>query len=161
MKCFEDLWRRYAAKVFGKCLRFLQNPEAAEDVTADVFLKVMQHIRTSYRQEHFAGWLYTIARHDCINYVRQAAVRLHEGGIDELDPSTLLDPALAADVTEVLGQLPDRQRISLKLLYVSRYSYEEIARLKGWPVKEVKTHVQNGRRMFKRLWNRKTMGTEK
>src|ERR1039457_3052091 len=74
MKCFEEIWRRYSRKVYGKCLKLLHNPEAAEDVAADVFLKVMQRIRTRYRDGHFAGWLYTIARHECINYVQQAAV---------------------------------------------------------------------------------------
>jgi RNA polymerase sigma-70 factor (ECF subfamily) len=161
MQCFEEIWRRYSGKVYGKCLRLLQNPEAAEDVTTDVFVKIMQHIGANYQEGHFAGWLYTIAKHECVNYVHQAAVRLHGGDIDKLDLSNSEDPAIAADVKEVLSQLDARQRIALKLLYVCRYSYEEISSLKGWPVEEVKTHVQNGRRMFRLLWNRKAMGTGK
>jgi RNA polymerase sigma-70 factor (ECF subfamily) len=159
MRCFEEFWRRYSKKVHGQCLRFLQNPEAAEDVTASVFLKVMQRIRTDYHEGNFAGWLYTVARHECINYVKQAAVRLRSGEIDELDLSTSEDPAIAADVNDVLSQLTDRQRIALKLLYVSRYSYGEIASLQGWPMQEVKTQVQNGKRMFMLLWNRIARGT--
>ena len=161
MKYFEEIWRRYARKVHGKCLRLLENPEAAEDVAADVFLKVMQHVRTTYREGHFAGWLYTIARHECINYLQQAAVRLREGGIDELDLSTSDDPAAAAALENVLNQLRAPQRIALKLRYVNGLSYEEIAGLNGWTLDEVKTHVQNGKRMFFLLWNRKAMETGK
>ena len=161
MQCFEEIWRRYSGKVYGKCLRLLQNPVAAEDVTTDVFVKIMQRIGTSYQEGHFAGWLYTIAKHECVNYVKQAAVRLRDADIDELDLSNSEDPAVAADVKEVLGQLDARQRIALKLLYIGRYSYEEISRLNAWTLDEVKTHVQNGRRMFARLWNRKTTETGK
>ena len=91
----------------------------------------------------------------------QAAVRLHDGGIDERGLSNRENTATAADVKDVLSQLDARQRIALKLHYVNGYSYEEIARLTGWTRDSVKTHIQNGKRMFKLLWDRKAMGTGK
>ena len=159
MAHFEELWHRYSRKVYGKSLKLVHKPEAAEDITGEVFLKVMRQIRTGYREGNFAGWLYTITKHECINHIRQAAVRLHAGNVDELDLSTVEDPVVAADVESVLNQLADGQRIALKLLYIERYSYEEIATLCGWPVEQVKAHVQNGKRMFRLGWNRKAMRT--
>jgi RNA polymerase sigma-70 factor (ECF subfamily) len=161
LKCFqatgdtrhiEKLWRKYARPVYQACLRFLRNNADAEDVAADVFVKVMNNLRAQYRPDHFRGWLFTLAKHECINRVQRAAERLRGGDTDDLVLATSDDPTLAIDVSGVLGQLSAPQRIAIKLLYVNRYTYEEIAELKGWPVNEVKSHVQNGRRMFKKLW---------
>jgi DNA-directed RNA polymerase specialized sigma24 family protein len=48
-----------------------------------------------------------------------------------------------------------RQRICLKLLYVDRYTAAEVARLTGFTGKQVKSHLQNGRRRFRILWDRR------
>jgi RNA polymerase sigma-70 factor (ECF subfamily) len=159
MMYFEEIWRRYSKKLYSKCLCFMRDASAAEDVAADVFLKAIASLRAQYRPHHFAGWLFTIGRHECINHVKQAAERLRGGNTDDLHLAAPGDPAIAADIRSVLSLLSAPQRIAIKLFYVSRYSYEEIATLEGWTLKEVKAHLQNGRRMFKLLWGRTGQGT--
>jgi len=152
MRCIEELWQKYAREVYHRCLGFLRNGAAAEDVTVDVFLKVMGNLRTQYRPDHFKGWLFTLAKHECINFRLRAVERLRGGNTDDL---VLLAPGnltLALDVGNVLDQLSPPQRIALKEFCGHRYSYEEIAKLEGWSLNDVKSHVQNGRRMFQKLW---------
>jgi len=152
MRCIEELWHRYASEVYRRCLRLLRNGSAAEDVTVDVFLKVMSNLRTQYRPDHFKGWLFTLAKHECINFRQQAAERLRGGNTDDMVLVASGNPTLALDVGSVLAQLSAPQRIALKQFYGHHYSYEEIANQEGWSLNDVKTHVQNGRRMFKKLW---------
>lgn len=156
MKCIEELWQKYAREVYQRCLRFLRDEPAAEDVTADVFVKVMGNLRTQYRPDHFKGWLFTITKHECINYKQRAAERLRGGNTDDLVLATSDDPTLAIDIGGVLDQLSASQRIALKEFCGNGYSYEEIARLEGWSLNDVKSYVQNGRRMFKKLWAART-----
>jgi RNA polymerase sigma-70 factor (ECF subfamily) len=152
MKCIEELWQKYARGVYQRCLRFLRNGAAAEDVTVDVFVKVIANLRSQYRPDHFKGWLFTIAKHECINHRQTAAERLRGGNTDGLTVAASDDPALALNIGSVLGQLSAPQRIALKEFCGQGYSYKEIAKLEGWSLNEVETHVQNGRRMFKKLW---------
>jgi RNA polymerase sigma-70 factor (ECF subfamily) len=152
-RCIEKLWQRYSRPVYQTCLGFLNNTAAAEDVTVEVFMKVMDNLRAQYQPEHFKGWLFTIAKHECINYTQRAAERLRGGDIDDLVLAISNDPSLSIDVRGVLRHLSAPQRIAIKLLYVNRYTYEEIAELKGWALNDVKSHVQNGRRAFKKLWD--------
>ncbi len=152
MRCIEELWRKYSKEVYQRCLRFLRDGAAAEDVAVDVFVKVMGNLRTQFRPDHFKGWLFTIAKHECINYRLRAAERLRGGNTDEMILAASGDPTLALDITRVLDQLSASQRIALKEFCGNGYSYEEIAKLEGWSLNEVKSHVQNGKRMFKKLW---------
>ena len=160
MMYFEVLWQRYSKITYSRCLSFLRNASAAEDVTADIFLKVIAGLRAQYRPHHFGGWLFTIARHECINHVKQAAERLRGGRTDDLHLIAPGDPTITADIESVLSLLSAPQRIALKLFCANRYSYEEIATLEGWTLKEVKAHLQNGRRRFKLLWERTAQGTK-
>ena len=152
MRCIEELWQRYAREVYQRCLRFLRNGAAAEDVMVDVFLKVMGNLRTQYQPDHFKGWLFTLTKHECINFRQRAAERLRGGNTDDLFLAASGDLTLALDVGSVLDQLSAPQRIALKEFCGHRYSYEEIAQLEGWSLNDVKSHVQNGRRMFQKLW---------
>src|SRR5450432_184452 len=160
MMYLEELWRRYSQTIYSKCLWFLRDASAAEDITADVFLKAIASLRAQYQPYHFAGWLFTVARHECINHVRQAAERLRGGHPDDLHLAAPGDSTIAADIESVLSRLSAPQRIALKLFCANRYSYAEIAELEGWTLKEVKAHLQNGRRRFKLLWDRTVQGTE-
>ena len=43
--------------------------QAAEDVFQETFIKVFEH-RKDFRGKNFAAWLFTIARHTCLNHIR-------------------------------------------------------------------------------------------
>ena len=153
-KYFEEIWRRYAQGVFNRCLRFLRNSAAAEDLTSDTFLRVIQGIR-DYRADNFPGWVSTIARNLCVNHVRSAAARhecmtIEDVKGDQSDEKQQFN----AEVEDVLNQLPERQRRTLKLFFIDKYSYKEIVELTGYSHKEVKSYIQNGRRKFRLLWER-------
>ena len=154
---FEELWRRHFRTVFGKCLQVLRNQSAAEDVASETFLTALNKAE-EYREVNFGAWLRTIAKHLSINRLKSAFERLSHGPVDELAEAAAQgsDPELVAQVESVLNQLSGEQRITLKLLYIDGYSYEEVARVQGWSVKQVKNYAQNGRRMFVLLWERKT-----
>jgi len=54
----------------------------------------------------------------------------------------------------VLERLPPEQRVALKLFYADGYNYNEIARFLGCPEKRVKSHLQNGRKCFRSIWEK-------
>src|SRR5437763_6077292 len=62
VEAFGELYDRYCDRIYRYVFRRLRNHEAAEDVTADIFLKVLRAIDT-YRPATapFSTWLYRIA----------------------------------------------------------------------------------------------------
>lgn len=72
---FAELYNLSARRVFGLCRHMLGSPEAAEDATSEVFLKVhraFQGIAGSYNPEQrFLPWLLSVTGHFCVDQLRR------------------------------------------------------------------------------------------
>jgi len=73
---FVQLYRSHYDAVFRYCVHRLFERQAAEDVTSDVFLKVVENIhRFRGNEQQFRCWLYRIATNAVNNYLRKTARR--------------------------------------------------------------------------------------
>jgi RNA polymerase sigma-70 factor (ECF subfamily) len=73
---FVQLYRSYYDAVFRYCVHRLFERTAAEDVTSDVFLRVVENIESFKGSEkQFRNWLYRIATNAVNNYLRKTARR--------------------------------------------------------------------------------------
>lgn len=66
----EFLVRRWYSKIFGYALKTLENEQDAYDITQEVFLAVLQNIKTIYPWSRFKSWIFTIAHNKCMDYFR-------------------------------------------------------------------------------------------
>jgi RNA polymerase sigma-70 factor, ECF subfamily len=76
-EAFAELVRRYKTPVFNFAMRQLRHPSVAEDVTQDVFLRVVQSAAEFKHEARFNTWVYTIARNLCIDQLRKLGHRRH------------------------------------------------------------------------------------
>ncbi len=71
---FVRLYRRHYDAVFRYCVHRLFERQAAEDVTSDVFLKVVENIHHfKGNEKQFRNWLYRVATNAVNNYLRKTA----------------------------------------------------------------------------------------
>jgi RNA polymerase sigma-70 factor (ECF subfamily) len=157
---FGVLVRRYARRIFGVCRKMLNNDSAAEDATQDIFMEVFTQI-DSFHGSAFGAWLRKIARNRCINYLkspparREVTVETLEARVSDGDPGMGPGPAERTQrIKKTLDLLSSEQRICLKLVYLEGWTYDEIAQRMGLTIREVKTHVQNGKLRFRHLWQK-------
>jgi RNA polymerase sigma-70 factor (ECF subfamily) len=68
---FDQLYRKYASKVYGKCLSFFKDPVRAEDAVQDIFIKVLMKIRSFRGNSKFSTWLYSVTYNYCIDRLRK------------------------------------------------------------------------------------------
>jgi len=66
-KSFEDLVKFFQPKVFALSLKFLWNPEDAEDATQEILIKVITNLGSFRRESKLATWVYRIATNHLIN----------------------------------------------------------------------------------------------
>jgi RNA polymerase sigma-70 factor, ECF subfamily len=141
---------------YGKsiCLRYTNNPDEADDVLNEGFLKVFQHL-DSYNPTHpFKAWLRTILINTAISYHR----KYHKLTTDPLQPGEGLDlrhdhsdcqdvtDQLAADdILAMVQQLPVTQRTVFSLHVVDGYSLREIAELLAMNEATVRSHFLRSR----------------
>lgn len=143
----DQLIRKHYKWVYSKAYRMLQNPQDAEEVTQDVWVKVWQKLdKWDTEQGSFQAWLNTVARNTIIDAIRKRdRIREHpvSGSPDEDEQplSNYEDPApgpeqqvinldLLQKVEASLDQVTNRKhRIAWMLRHLEEYSIAEIARI--------------------------------
>jgi RNA polymerase sigma-70 factor (ECF subfamily) len=154
-----ELYDLYAARVFGLCLRILNENQLAEDTLQEVFLRVWQRAQLFEQSRGpVNAWLMGIARNTCIDQLRRIQTRPQAAdqaqGEDALPfEETLADtnsdvPGLAAIneraalVRQALAALAPEQQLVIQLSYFKGLTRREIARQLNWPEGTVHTRAR-------------------
>lgn len=69
--CLGTLFERHHVDVYQYCLQLTRNPDHAEDVVQDVFLKILRAAKSFRNEGTFRGWMFNIARNATFDYLRQ------------------------------------------------------------------------------------------
>jgi RNA polymerase sigma-70 factor (ECF subfamily) len=72
---FKLLYDRYQRFVFAKCLSFSKNKCEAEDISQDIFLKLLLKLSTFNGRSKFSTWLYAFTYNHCVNYYNRNRYR--------------------------------------------------------------------------------------
>ncbi len=128
MEALHFLYARYADDVLGYVRSFVRDHHEAEDITQNVFAKLMTAIqRYEQREVPFTAWILRVARNAALDHMRTRRavpceeVRTSDEGTEQLDHDRL------ESLRQALGQLPHDQREVLVLRHVSGLSPREIA----------------------------------
>lgn len=149
---------RYTLLLLGVCMKYLKNEEDARDCVQQIFLKVINELR-KYKVEYFKSWIYMIAKNHCLMKLRDhknLVVELQEhtavAANVETDKITLVEKdKLLQRMESALNKLNPDQKICVKLFYLQKKSYSEIAEITGFSMMQVKSYLQNGKRNLKLL----------
>ncbi len=133
-----ELYDRYEAKIYSYIYRRTGEQTLAEDLTAQVFLKMLEAIRNR-RAWHssFSGWLYRIAHNLVIDYYRQ---RGHQVQVSLDDAPFLPDadqnPVQATEMKldaerlrAAISRLTGEQAEVVSLRFLEGYSINEVAEM--------------------------------
>ena len=126
------LYTQYGAAVQRYCYTRLGTVEAAEDCTQEVFIRVWKHVSSfEYRGDpSFISWLYTIANHVVISYVRKWQRAEHDPLTPDLhDRRTSNIAHTSTDrliLAEALAQLTPEQQQVITLKFFGGLSNLEI-----------------------------------
>jgi len=141
-----EQYRLHANLVFGRCLVMGGGDRAwAEDVTHEVFIRLMEHADALDRSSSLAPWLLTVAYRLCANRLRHERSVWHRVRAalswQPKDPPTppdgepLADPAdseeLAAELRRSLATLPPKERAVVTMRYLDGASQVQIAQMLG------------------------------
>lgn len=146
----DELFARYSGLAYGVCLKYLRNPEEAKDAFMQVFSALITKLREA-QIDAFRPWLYTVLKNHCLMQLRSAS-RLPfpdepvlASDAEDSDP---IEDKLAGLEAEIAA-LPEKQRLCLTGFYLNGYSYAQLQEATGLSYNEVKSHIQNGKRMLR------------
>lgn len=160
---FSTLYDYYSAALFGLILKWTRDAEVAENLLQDVFVKAWRsrELYDASKGKIFT-WLYNIARHICIDYLRSKAYKKTKVSLLSDDISVLL-PALGNHMApdtiglrKLVNSLRQEEKEVIELMYFKGFTQSEIAVIMGTPLGTVKTRmsraIRNLRYYFKKDW---------
>ncbi len=159
---FEAIFREHYGRILRVVRRVLRPDSEAEEVCADVFLRLYRSGPGVAADGLVGGWLYRTATRASIDALRAHRRRGTEveddGGIQGEDPAEgpltlLLRQELIGEVREVLAKLKV-ERAQLLLLRHSGLTYQEIAQAMRLDVHSVGTKLARAEAEFSALYGR-------
>lgn len=137
-RAFRLLYERYAPQVYGFLLGYLRDPDLAEDMTQETFVRVWQALPRYREQGQFRAWLFRIARRLAIDAERHRKARptvpllAPQRDAQADDPAHLLEHQQAVEeLMEALGRLKPSYREVLVLRFLLDLSVAETAEVLG------------------------------
>ncbi|MBI4260958.1 MAG: sigma-70 family RNA polymerase sigma factor [Actinobacteria bacterium] len=144
-----DVYSRFARPVFTLGLRLLGSPEAAEELTQDVFLAAWRKAaRFDPARGRLSTWLMSIAHNLAVDRLRHetGASRPNLVLVEELperQDASDLDPVLDRDAADrAMAVLSRGERKLLMMAYFRGYTAREISEMDGIPLGTVKTRLR-------------------
>jgi len=173
-EAFGMLVEQYQDKIYGYVSRMLHDPEEAEDVAQEVFIRAYQNLKEFREAASFPTWLYRIATNLAIDAARarksrraetfslDEPVETEEGEMQRQLPADRLGPVDLAEssqlqqiVSEAIAQLSSKLRTVITLYDIEGLSYKEIAEVLGCPVGTVKSRLFNARNQLRNMLKEK------
>ena len=134
-KMQHELYKRFAPKMYGVCLRYASNSEEAEDILQEGFIKVFNKIGSFRREGSFEGWIRRIFVNTAIEQFRK---KVYLQPITEVEEDTVegkylsvLDRLSEKDIIQLVQQLSPGYRTVFNMYVVEGYTHRQIAELLG------------------------------
>jgi RNA polymerase sigma-70 factor (ECF subfamily) len=150
-----ELIQRFSASLYRFIWRLIGDSSMAEDLVQETFLKVWKHLSSFREQESFKAWIFSIARHLSIDYLRKKKMMVFSAMGEEEDAiaDTIADerPLILADleqqevkfaIQEALEQLSPPAKMVVLLHDEEELTFEEIAQVTAEPMNTVKSRYR-------------------
>jgi len=154
-----DLYERYYRMVYSLCYRMMKDERDAEDLSQDVFLKLLNKIGSFRGESQLSTWLYRFTVNQVLMDIRRRTHR-RELSLDAIKSDTLM---IGADYSSVknladcvaldvaVSKLPPGSRSVFFKFDVEGYSHMEIARMFGCSIGNSKSQLHKARKKLRRL----------
>lgn len=153
-KAFASLFRRHSSKVLGYGVKLIGSKSLGEDISQDVWIKVVKMAPSYQPSKNFTAWILTITRNACFDYMRSQKnlVSFDEQrgeSLADVSKDSVIEILSGADeismVQAAIATLPDSQRKVLVLWMSEDLSYDEISLQLGTSVSSVKSMLFRAR----------------
>jgi RNA polymerase sigma-70 factor (ECF subfamily) len=166
------IYREFSGQIHTYAYHLLGNPEDADDITQEVFIRAYARLGQLRDQTSMRSWLYRIATNLCMDQLRRRS-RIKRifglesplggpaSGPDEAPQRDIAQPMAAAEIDSVaerdhitlaLKRMPDKYAVCLLLHSLQGLSYREIAEVVGISPGAAAVRLSRARDLFARSY---------
>lgn len=130
--------KTYRDMIYRTCLAYLQNNDDAEDLTQDIFIKIIESIKDFKGLSKLSTWIMRITINHALNAIRSKKISPKFKPVDT-EVNSLNDPEeiqfeqeqLRKALNQAINSLPENQSKVFVLKKYHDLSYKEIATITG------------------------------
>jgi len=120
--------------MYNTTLRIVGDPDDAEDVMQEAFLKAFLKLRTYRGEVSFGAWLKRIVVNKSLDFLRLRRERISldevKDVVENMNETPQLDMAYEAEtIKQAIYALPEGYRIVLSLILLEGYDHEEVSEI--------------------------------
>jgi RNA polymerase sigma-70 factor (ECF subfamily) len=162
-EAFESLMAQYANLVGSIAYNIVGDVHVSADIAQETFLKVFRNLKNLEDPRRFKGWMCSIVRTTCVDWLRKERVRpcslekITEDGIEPegkflssifSQTSTELEE-LREKVLHSVNDLPKIYQQIILLRHLRKMSYREMSDFLGLPIATIESRLYRARLMLK------------
>jgi len=148
-----ELIKRIEGRLFRFCMYLTGNPQMAEDLCQDAYVKVLENIHSLSHPERFVGWLFLVTKNCFLDYIRspknKPAVNIADIELKERSREIAKDE-LYVQICQALKPLKTEERYILLLIYLEGRSYAEVAEIFGVTEESIRSKLRRLRGAFEK-----------
>lgn len=154
ISAFSTLYNKYEGCIYRLMLKMCGNPNTAEDLAHDAFVKMYENLDRYDSHYKFFSWFYRLSMNIAINAgKRKREVPDNDNYTEPVDDS---NPVIVVEKNELkknmdrwIAMLDIKYRSVVVLKYTQQLSYSEMADILNIPEKKVKSRLYSAREILR------------
>jgi len=138
---FEQIYKTYWDRIFRLCMGFVNDYDAAQDLSQETFIIVWQKLETFRNESSIGTWIFRIASNNCLRQIEkqkrfpksELPVHLSEEKLTSLEPQIQF-------LYKCIAELPETDRIIISL-ELEDIKQNEIAKIVGLSEANVRVKI--------------------
>jgi RNA polymerase sigma factor (sigma-70 family) len=133
-QAYAKIIHKYKNPLYATILRMTKNPQDAQDLVQEAFIKVYNQLEKFEQKGSFSSWLYRVAINHCMDEFRKKRYSINQVEVNEnsaINPNNpevvFLQKEKNRQLERLIATLPEDERIIILLRYANGLSYSEIS----------------------------------
>lgn len=157
----EALYKKYASKMMGVCMRYAYSNFEAEDIFQDAFVKVFQKLDSFRGEGSFEGWMRFIFVNTAINYYNKNKKHNQTEDVEQHyeiqeQSADVLSKISMDEILEMVQRLSDGYRLVFNLHVIEGYSHKEIGEMLNITEGTSKSQLSKAKLLLRNMITEKT-----
>ena len=146
----ELLYRRFASKMLGVCMRYSNSRMEAEDILQEGFIKIFNNLSKFQFSGSLEGWIRRIMVNTALSYYKAnikyiQSIEYDSACCEEISKSDILDSINTEELLKLIQTMPEGYKMVFNMFAIEGYSHKEISDLMGISENTSKSQLSRAR----------------
>ena len=151
-----ELFRRFAPKMYGICLRYGGSEPEADEILQSGFIRLFSRLHQYRREGSLESWIKRIFVSTAINYYKNTLKFNKLVEITSEDEYSVVEEGEGSawsekELLEVIRKLPVGYRTIFNMFVIEDYRHEEIANLLGITIGTSKSQLNRAKALIRKM----------